>query len=119
MSSDTPGAPPPFRLEVEPHRRTVVVAAHGEIDIATAGDVARSLRELIDAGFRRIALDLREVSFIDSTGLRAVLEARAASAEAGVEFALVPGPQAVQRLFELTGTVTVLNFVDARTIDAR
>lgn len=117
MRPDRPGTPPPFRLGFDPHRATIVVTAHGEIDIATAAEVSGRLREVMEAGFQRVVLDLREVSFIDSSGLRAVIEARAASQETEVEFALVPGPEAVQRLFEVTGTKAILNFIDATAID--
>jgi anti-anti-sigma factor len=44
-------------------------------------------------------LDLREVSFMDSAGLRLVLEA----SRAGASFAVVRGPREVQRLFDLVG----------------
>ena len=117
MRSETPDTPPPFRLELEPHRATIIVTAHGEIDIATAGEVGAKLREVMEAGFERVVLDLREVSFIDSSGLRAVIEARAGSTEAEVEFALIPGPESVQRLFEVTGTRAVLNFIGAEAIE--
>lgn len=113
----TAATPPPFRLELEPHRATIVVVVHGEIDIATAGQVGERLREVAEAGFPRVVLDLRDVSFIDASGLRAVLRARAASREAEVEFAVIPGPEEVQRLFELTGTTDALNFIDAGAID--
>lgn len=117
MTSAHHDAPEPFRIEVEPHRETVVVAAHGEIDIATADAVSRRLYEMMEAGFRRVVLDLRGVSFIDSTGLRAVLDAHSSSGVAEVEFMVIPGPEAVQRLFELTGTAGVLRFVDASAVD--
>lgn len=117
MRRDRPDTPPPFRLGLEPHRATIVVTAHGEIDIAAADVFAAKLREVMEAGFERVVLDLREVSFIDSSGLRALIEARAASAEAEVEFALIRGPESVQRLFEVTGTTAVLNFIDPWAVD--
>lgn len=117
MRTGEPGAPPPFRLQLDPRRATIVVAVQGEIDISTAGELAARLREMMEAGFRRVVLDLREVTFIDSSGLRAVIQARAASDRAEVEFALVPGPKAVQRLFELTGTATTFNFIEPGDID--
>lgn len=117
MTSERRDVPQPFRIELEPHRVTIVLAVHGEIDLATAGTVSARLREMMEAGFRRVVLDLRQVSFIDSTGLRAVFDAHMASADAEIEFMLIPGPEAVQRLFELTGTADMLRFVDANAID--
>lgn len=117
MTSDPAIPPEPFRLEVEPHRSTIALTAHGELDIATAETLRAKLHEVIEAGFRRIVLDLRAVSFIDSSGLRAILAARTSSSDAGVEFALIPGPEPVQRLFEITGTERMLRFLDASELD--
>jgi anti-anti-sigma factor len=109
--------PEPFRTDLEPHRETIVVAARGEIDLVSAGQLGDQLHELLDAGFKRIVLDLRDVAFIDSTGLRAILDADAGSRRAGVELALVPGPEPARRIFELTGTEQALNFIDEGEID--
>ena len=70
----------------------------GEIDLATVDGLAQALdaaRE--EAG--SVVLDLREVSFMDSAGLRLVLEA----SRRGRAFAVVRGPREVQRVFDLVG----------------
>lgn len=56
-SCDEP--PEPFRIELEPRRETIVLAAHGEIDIDTAGQLGQQIRELLESGFNRVVLDLR------------------------------------------------------------
>lgn len=117
MTSERRDAPQPFRIELEPHRVTIVLAVHGEIDLATSGTVTARVREVMEAGFHRVVLDLREVSFIDSSGLQAVLEANAAGRDAQVEFMLIPGPEAVQRMFDLTGIAGMLRFVAPDAID--
>jgi anti-anti-sigma factor len=71
------------------------------------------LSELTASGFKQVTLDLRAVSFLDSTGLRVILEWDARSRADGFAFSLVAGPPAVQRLFDLTDTTTRLAFVDA------
>ncbi len=50
----------------------------GELDLATVDDLAESLDELRRAGWRAVALDLGDVSFMDLTGLRALLKAQGA-----------------------------------------
>ena len=57
-------------------------------------------------------LDLRAVCFLDSSGLRMVLEWDARSRADGFSFALVAGAPTVQRLFELTHTTELLSFID-------
>lgn len=99
---------PFLTVEIRPDRERVIVAPSGEIDIDTVGIVRERLEELETAGFEKLILDLRGVTFIDSTGLRLVLdEAR----KTGAGFGVIPGPDAVQRVFELTGTAETLPFV--------
>ena len=66
---------------------------------------------LLASGSTRIVLDLAELEFIDSTGLRLILELHGEAARDGYSLALVPGGEAVQRVFEITGTVQALPFV--------
>jgi anti-anti-sigma factor len=62
---------------------------------------------------RAITLNLRGLTFIDSTGLCLILEIDAASRQDGFNFAVVKGPEAVQRVFAITATEDGLVFVDA------
>jgi anti-anti-sigma factor len=55
---------------VQPERDVVRVCPRGEIDIDTVGAVRSQLDELVGAGFTRVVLDLRDTTFLDSTGLR-------------------------------------------------
>ncbi len=63
----------PFHCDVEPHRETVRVRPVGELDLATVAVVEERLSELRGAGFTDLTLDLREVRFLDSTGLRMIV----------------------------------------------
>jgi anti-anti-sigma factor len=77
----------PFRVDVEPDRESVRVAPVGELDIATVDKLQTEVSRLLETGFAKVVLDLRGVRFLDSTGLRLVLEldaaARAGSHDAG------------------------------------
>jgi anti-sigma B factor antagonist len=57
-------------------------------------------------------VDMRRLRFIDSTGLRLLLQANARAQERGYELLLRPGEPAVQRVFEVTGALEVLRFED-------
>jgi anti-sigma B factor antagonist len=103
----------PFRCDVEPQRETVRVHPVGELDLATVPVVDEQLSELEAAGFKALILDLRAVSFLDSTGLRMILRWDLRSRAGSFEFRLIAGPPAVQRLFDLTGTTGRIDFVDA------
>jgi anti-sigma B factor antagonist len=94
---------PPVEFAIEERRRegTVVLTLHGELDLASAEVVGARLDELRAAG-EPVLLDLDALDFMDSSGLRLVLNAAEASDAAGWPFALTPGPEQVQRLFEST-----------------
>ena len=104
--------PDSFRCELEPERERIRVRPIGEIDIATAPVVEAHLSELKAAGFTQLTLDLGAVCFLDSTGLRMILDWDARSRADGFSFALIAGPPTVQRLFELTKTKELLSFTD-------
>ena len=102
----------PFRIEVEPSREVVRVVPVGELDLATTDKLRQEIDRLHKAGFNRLVLDLRQLRFMDSTGLKLVLEVDAGSREDGREFSLVRGPEPVHRLFEVTNLTQQLDFVD-------
>jgi anti-sigma B factor antagonist len=105
--------PEPFHCDVETTRGKVHVRPRGEIDIASAPLLESTLRELRDTGFDHLLLDLRGVTFLDSTGLRMLLAWDELARREGVDLELVPGPPVVQRLFAVTGVRDRLRFVDA------
>jgi anti-anti-sigma factor len=109
-SRSSSGSGKPFRCEVEPRRDIVRVALAGELDIASVGEVQAQLSELREAGFEHVVLDLRELTFIDSTGLRLILSENAVARENGGRFELIAGPPRVQRVFELTEVLDHLTF---------
>jgi len=87
----------------------------GELDIAAVPSLESEVRHVCAAqGTRGITLDLGGLSFIDSTGLAAIVLVSRLCAKHGFEFELLPGPRAVQRLFESTGLIDALPFRDAR-----
>jgi anti-anti-sigma factor len=97
--------------EVEPHRDAAHVVPSGELDIAAVPMVDARLRELHDAGFRRLVLDLRQVTFLDVCGLRLVLKWADGHADGGAAFHVIPGSPAVQRVFALTATTDQVSFL--------
>jgi len=102
----------PFRCEVRPQREAVLVRPVGELDLETVPVVESQLRQLKTSGVKRVTLDLRRLCFLDSTGLRMILEWDALSRADGLSFSLIAGAPTVHRLFDLTRTRERLNFVD-------
>ncbi len=90
-----------------------LIALSGELDLSGAPALDEEIGRLAErADVRRVVLDLRGLSFLDSSGLRVVaLAARRLLAE-GRELTLVRGSETVQRVFEITRMAERLNFVD-------
>ena len=107
---------PPFHVDVELEREFVRVCPSGEIDIATTGSVRERIADLMTEGFRCILVDLREATFLDSTGLRLMVDLDASSCTAGWRFAIIVGPAEVRRAFEVSGLLARLPFVDANDV---
>jgi anti-sigma B factor antagonist len=102
----------PFRIDVAPSRDSVRVAPVGELDIATVDKLRAEVERLRQSGFTELVLDLRGVRFLDSTGLRLVLELDAAATAASQELEIIRGSAVVQRIFEVTQVSDRLKFVD-------
>jgi anti-anti-sigma factor len=98
----------PFHCEVVRDGDVVRVCPFGELDLATAPEVAGPLGEVSSDGLRKVVLDLAGLTFIDSSGMRAIVEAHRTAAQHGVEFEVLPGPRAVQRALEVAGLAGVL-----------
>jgi anti-anti-sigma factor len=108
-----------FRVDVEAERHGVRVAPVGELDLATVAHVQDRVRELHEAGVRRVVIDLRKVTFIDSTGLRLIIALDAAARRGGPELRLIPGSRCVQRVFEMCGLLDRLPFQGPTSVAAR
>ena len=102
----------PFRVDVEPERESVRVAPFGELDIATVDKLQAEVSRLLETGFAKIVLDLRGVRFLDSTGLRLVLELDSAARADSHELLVIRGSDVVHRIFEVTQVAERLHFVD-------
>ncbi len=88
------------------------ICVGGELDLANADRLERELTRVEATDAQSIVVDLSGLSFIDSSGVRLLVNAHARSRSDGGRLALLRGPQAVQRIFELTGIRDVLPFAD-------
>jgi anti-anti-sigma factor len=91
------------------HALTETVALEGELDFGTAFDVEMRLEEAMRRA-ERLVIDLGPLKFIDSTGLGVLVEANQRARREGVELEILPGPRAVQQVFEVSGLLDALPF---------
>lgn len=87
-----------FRARAEHLADSVLVVAEGELDLVGA---PRLLEALPSEGSTPVVLDLASVGFMDSSGLRSLLEARQACIDSGRPFAIARPSEQVQRVLEL------------------
>jgi anti-anti-sigma factor len=104
--------PEPFSCEVKRGRASAVVEVTGELDLATVEVVQNALQSVVRTK-RSVTLDLRGLSFMDSTGLRLILEIDGMARQDGFNLTVVRAPETVQRMFGLSGVEDHLVFIDA------
>jgi stage II sporulation protein AA (anti-sigma F factor antagonist) len=100
------------------HGALTVVAATGEIDLATAETLWDELRPRLTPA-SALALDCTGITFIDSMGLQVLMRAHRYAAEQQASFALVGANVYVNRVLELAGLIGFLPyFTDGETARA-
>ena len=97
-------------------RQTLLL--EGELDLVTAPDLEDTVAALCLEGAGELVLDMRQVVFMDSSGLRTVLASMDMCRQQGCEFLLIPGTGACRRLFELTGVAGDLPLREASELGA-
>jgi anti-sigma B factor antagonist len=97
------GAESQLRIDERHEADRVILALSGELDMASAELLEQALESAELQSTPMILLDLQQIEFIDSTGLRSVLVALERCRARHQEFAITPGSQQVQRLLSVTG----------------
>jgi anti-sigma B factor antagonist len=101
---------PGFSIEVADQGTVCVIAVSGDLDIEHAGDLAAVGRLVIESHRAvRVVIDLGNVGFIDSTGLRALVEIRNAATSARRTVELRDVHVRVQKVIEITGLAEVFS----------
>jgi anti-sigma B factor antagonist len=99
--------------EGERHR----LALAGELDLASAYTLVEAVTRVCNKGAKEIVLDIRDLDFVDSTGLRAILRSRALCSDSDCHLGIAPEPEGikpqVRRLLQVTGLLERLPFGDA------
>ncbi|HEY3723091.1 MAG TPA: STAS domain-containing protein [Acidimicrobiia bacterium] len=93
---------------------TSIVVVSGELDVGSAPTLLRYLLDLMTAPIDTITLDLNELSFIDSSGLKALIAARADAETVGITLTLRDVAAQPRRVLELTGLDELFD-LDVRT----
>jgi anti-sigma B factor antagonist len=122
-AGQTPEPPTRFRLadrnyecEVSSSGRAATwMRVRGELDLDSAPQFDLALRESL-ASALLVIVDLRELTFIDSSGLHLIMEADARARRSGRRLVFVRAPAQIDRLFKLLGLSARLEIIDLRPI---
>jgi anti-sigma B factor antagonist len=101
-----------FRFETSQRGDEHVVRLFGEFDITGFDRVDDELRRIQSNGQPLVTLDLRGLTFIDSSGIRAILKADARARALGRRLRLIAGPERVHKVFRITRLDDHLEFVE-------
>jgi anti-sigma B factor antagonist len=102
----------PFEMATEQQAHTTFVRLRGEFDLAGRERFRKVAESLGRSGLRRVVLDLRGLTFIDSSGLRWIIDLWKRSQDDGFDLTIVRGSPSIARVFELAGLDDVLTTVE-------
>src|SRR5258705_13752261 len=94
-----------FECDIDntPAGAACVLTVRGDIDLASASDFEAALRGALDGSPSSIMIDLTELSFIDSSGLRVLVSLSKEAQARGASFGLRNIPRHAQRVLDITG----------------
>ena len=107
------GSAPQLTARIDSLDGVASIALSGELDLATVPVLEDRLAHVEDDGVRVIMLDLRELTFIDSTAVHAIVQARDRAKTNGQRLMLAGASSTARRVFELTGTEFLMEDEDA------
>jgi anti-sigma B factor antagonist len=93
---------------VEQQEGVTVVAPKGRLDMASAPEFRESVKRLVESGSGRMVVDLHDVSFVDSSGLGAIVGGLKAARNAGGDLRIARANQQVLLVLDLTSLNRVL-----------
>ncbi|HEY3298028.1 MAG TPA: STAS domain-containing protein [Armatimonadota bacterium] len=90
-----------LEVDVRYHGEIPVIEARGECDLITSRKLKETIDSLVNTGRCKIIFDLRDMTYIDSSGFRTLLDAKNKASEKGGDIALVSLTAPVERVFNL------------------
>jgi anti-sigma B factor antagonist len=107
------GFEPQFSTSTETRNGVARIALSGKLDVANVPVLKEPLTRFEDDGVSAIMLDLRDLTFIDSAGLHAFLQARGRARANGHRLIFIRAGANTRRVFELTGTQFLIDDQEA------
>ncbi len=102
-----------LRTALSEQGSSTTISLDGEWDLAAQEGARRAVRRALSRQPARVVLDLSRLTFIDSSGVHVVIDLVKRAARLRIELAIIPGPPAVQRIFDVCGLTQRLPFTSA------
>ena len=97
-----------MELTFEAHEHAGLVAVNGSVDALTAPDLAEFINTQFAEGNSNIVVDLSQVEFMSSAGLRALLTALKESRQQGGDLRLAAAPPGVEKVLKMSGFLSIM-----------
>lgn len=90
----------------------MVLEIKGEVDAYTSQDLNKTLADVLGDGYHQIVVEVSQMTFISSAGIRALLYAQREAVQLGGEVRLVGPTDQVRRIFEIAGFFELFQITD-------
>lgn len=100
-TAPSPGLPCVFGVDALEGADEVLLAIHGEVDIATAPLFQTALAQAAESGRGPVVLDLTDLKFIDASGIRVIVTARRLLRERRGDLSIRSAAPLVRRMFSI------------------
>ncbi len=90
----------------------MVLEIKGEVDAYTAQNLNKTLGEVLNNGYHQIVVEVSQMTFISSAGIRTFLYAQRDAVQSGGEVKLVAPTDQVRRIFEIAGFYELFQITD-------
>jgi anti-anti-sigma factor len=104
--TESPSAPARLTIDLDTAEGTATLTAHGEVDLETVGQLSDALAAVTSSG--HVDVDLADVSYMDSGGLRSLLIAKSDIEQLGGRLRVTAASSMVDRLLEIAGVADIL-----------
>lgn len=98
-----------FQVGLEESEKSVQLIIRGELDLAAAQAFRQALEAVVHREDKALILNLKDLSYIDSTGIGIVVSTLKIRDEIKAPFAVQDIPPGIRKLFDLTGITGFLN----------
>ena len=102
----------PFEIRVHTNGATAVLEFYGEFDLATAEQAADAFAEVVAGGPTTIVVNLHNLGFMDSSGVKCLYRAKGLADQAGVRLAILNGSGSAHRLLSMIDAPGAFEIVD-------